>query len=345
MKVFLTGGTGFIGKSLTRQLLGKGWEVLALARKPDGPQAKALAAIGARLVPGDVTDSDSMRSSIMGADLVIHNAAHYELGINAASKARMEAINIQGTENVLGLAHEGSVPRTVYVSSVVAKGESTFKACDETYERCAPYKSIYEKTKSEAHAIALDYAARGLPLIIVCPNGVIGPNDHSPWGYFLRMYLNKVMPPLCWEPDSIWSLVEVNDLARGVVLAAEKGRLGETYFFAGESKNRRQHLSYWFEREGLMRTRIWVPDYMAKLTFWPFEPLQRALGLPAFISRETVSASTPHFNYSSLKAQRELGWSHMSAAEMWSRTIDGELTLLKGRKKRDLVSRLNPLAE
>ena len=69
MKVFLTGGTGFIGQPLTRQLLSRGWEVIALVRKPDGAQARALKQLGAQCVPGDITDRESMRAGMAGADL------------------------------------------------------------------------------------------------------------------------------------------------------------------------------------------------------------------------------------------------------------------------------------
>ncbi len=345
MQVFLTGGTGFIGRSLTQALLQRGWNVTALVRKPGSPQAQALSKTGAQLATGDVTARESMRAAMQGAQMVIHNAGAYELGVDAAGRQRMQTINIKGTENVLSLAHELGVPRSIYVSTVQAFGDSGPELRDETFTRNAPYRSAYEQSKAEAHTIASQYQGRGLPLVIVCPNGVIGPNDHSIWGYFVRLYINKLLPPMAWSPQSRFSLVDVNDLAEGIALAVEKGRAGETYLLCGESKSLRELFVYWADRPGAFKPRFWLPPRLAEFSFWPLEPLQRAVGLPAFLSRETVVAGSGNLNYSSEKAQRELGWTHKTAREMWLNAIDGELALLAKRRKRDLLSRLKPMEE
>ena len=343
MKVFLTGGTGFIGHRLTKLLLSRGWSVTALVRNPNSPQAQAVSRMGGHVTTGDITDRESMRADMNGADIVIHNAGHYEYGLSAAGRKRMQAVNVHGTENVLGLALELGVLRALYVSTVQAFGETGSQMRDETFTRIAPCRTTYERTKTDAHAIARHYQQRGLPLIIACPNGVIGPNDHSAFGYFLRLYLNKLMPPLAWSPNAVFSLVEVSDLAKGITLAAEKARPGETYFFCGESKSFREHLDYWARRPGAFKVIMWLPPSLAGLSFWPLEPLQRSVGLPAFISRETVRGGATNFNFSSQKAKHELGWTHQTAHEMWFNTIDRELELLAKRRRRDLTSRLNPM--
>lgn len=343
MRIFLTGGTGFIGQPLTQSLLRRSWNVTALVRKPESPSALALHKMGVQLATGDVTERDSMRAAMTGADIVIHNAGYYEFGVDAASKQRMQKINVNGTENVLSLALELGVPRSIYVSTVWAIGESGLELRDETFERNAPYHSAYEQTKTEAHKIAHQYQQRGLPLVIVCPNGVMGANDHSVWGYFLRLYINNLMLPMAWSPNSIFSLVEVHDLAEGIALSVEKSRMNETYFLCGEPRSLREHFAYWAERPGGSQIRFWIPSRLAELTLWPLEPLQRAAGLPAFMSRETVQAGATNLNYSSGKAKRELGWTHKSAKEMWLNVIDGELALLAKRRNRSLVSLLRPM--
>jgi dihydroflavonol-4-reductase len=342
MKVFLTGGTGFIGHPLTQSLLARGWNVVALARETNSASARALAMMGAQLVAGDVTDRESMRAAMIGADIVVHNAGWYEIGVTGSRRKLMHVINVTGTENVLGLALELKIPRSVYVSSTMYYGETGPEACDESYQRQKPSNSYYEQTKAEAHQVALQYQQRGLPLVIVCPNGVAGPNDHAVPGYFLRMYLNHLMTPFAWGPDIIQSLVHVNDVGEGIALAAEKGRPGETYLLAGEPVCRREMIRIWMTRPGGFKVRFYIPGWLAKLMFAPMEPLQRLLGLPAAVSRETVSASV-HMNYSGAKAQRELGWTYRPAKEMWLEIIDEELKLLAGRKKRDLLSRLKPV--
>lgn len=343
MRVFLTGGTGFIGRPLTRALLARKWDVAALVRDPHRAQARTLESLGATLVAGDVTDRESMRAAMSGADIVVHNAGSYEYGVTGRNRAIMREINVTGTDNVLGLALDLGIRRTVYVSSTMYFGDTGLELRDETYQRQKPHRSFYEQTKAEAHQIALRFQDRGLPLIIICPNGVVGPNDHSAYGYFLRLYLNRLMPPCAWGPDVTHSLVHVDDVAEGIALAAEKGGLGETYLLAGEPSRQRDMVQVWMTKPGRMKIRFYIPDWLAKILFTPLEPLQRAAGLPAFMSRETVSA-TVHLKYSSAKAQRELGWVHRPSRDMWLDIIDQELLLLAKRTDRSLVSRLTPVA-
>jgi dihydroflavonol-4-reductase len=292
MKVFLTGGTGFIGQPLTQALISRGWNVIALVRKPNSSQARAVARMGAQCVSGDVTDRESMRANMTGADLVVHNAGWYEFGVTEKSRQLMHAINVTGTDNVLGLAIELGVPRTVHVSSTISYGATGATAVDEFYQRQKPYMSYYEQTKTEAHDVAKRYQQLGLPLIIVCPDGVVGPNDHSARGYFLRMYLNRLMPPFAWAPDTINSLVHVDDLSEGIALAAEKGRIGETYILAGEPIRLREMVQIWMTKPGGFKVRFYIPTWLAKILFAPLEPLQRLAGLPAAVSRETASAAS-----------------------------------------------------
>jgi dihydroflavonol-4-reductase len=344
MRVFLTGGTGFIGQHLVQSLLQRGWEVTALVRRPESVEARAIGQLGADLNQGDVTNRESMRAGMTGADIVVHNAGAYEYGVNAKARESMTAINVQGTQNVLGLAQELAVPRTVYVSTTWAYGASGLEPHDETFVRQnSDYFSHYEGSKHEAHGIALKYIQQGLPLMIVCPNGVVGPNDHSVLGYLLRLYLNGWLPPMAWAPESIFTLVDVHDLSEGIALTAEKGRLGETYFLCGEAGSTRQMLEVWATQPGGFKGRVWLPTGLTKIMFASLEPLLRSARLPAFLSRETVTATSVSMNYSNAKAKRELGWTHRSRRDMWLETITAERTLIQKRSRRDMVSRLKPV--
>jgi dihydroflavonol-4-reductase len=343
MKVFLTGGTGFIGQSLTKRLVARGWEVIALVRNSETNAALTVRGLGAQLVDGDVTELKSMRAGMTGVDIVIHSAAHYEYGIAGTARQRMYEVNVTGTEHVLALALELKIPRTVYVSSTVAYGDSGPEQRDERFERQKPPRTWYEKTKTEAHEIGLSYRARGLPLIIVSPAGVVGPNDHSVLGYMLRLYVQGLFPPMLSGARSIFPFVDVDDVAEGIALAAEKGRVSENYFLTGEPLPFKEHLRFWAMGPGGMQVKVWLPPALMAFSTLPLEPLQRRAGLPAFLSRESVATGASNMNYLSAKAQRELGWSHLSAQEMWRKAIDGELELLARRTKRDLLSRLRPV--
>jgi len=217
VKVFLTGGTGFIGQPLTRTLIQRGWEVIALVRRPDGAKAKAIQALGARLVCGDVTDCESMREAMTGADVVIHNAGWYEFCIAKRAQATMQAINVQGTENTLGLAVELGIPKIVYTSTMLVFGHTGDIVADETFQRRTPPLSCYEQTKTEAHEVAVALQQRGAPIVIACPAGVIGPGDPSGVGHLIRMYVRGFLPPVLWAANGRRAHVYVDDVAEGSV--------------------------------------------------------------------------------------------------------------------------------
>ena len=283
-RVFLTGATGFIGRHLVDELLRQGCRVTALVRAPESLPACELAAQGARLVLGDVTDRESMREPMSRADVVIHAAGLYELGVAGNERARMTAVNVQGADNVLGLALELRCPRVLHVSSALVYGDSGRTTRHEDFVRDSPCVSHYEWTKTEAHRVALEYAARGLPLVIACPSGVVGPNDHSVMGYFLRLHLNHLMPPVAPCPESVLPLVHVDDLARGLAAAALRGQAGRVYFFSGERTTLRQIFGLWRDEiPGGMRVRLWVPQWTGWLLFAPVGPLLRLAGLSAFL--------------------------------------------------------------
>jgi len=340
MRVFLTGGTGFIGQALATVIRNRGWQLDALVRRPDGAPARYLASLGATLIAGDVTQRESMRAAMTRADLVIHNAGIYEFGADAALRQRMQAANVGGTENTLGLALELGKPRSVYISTTLATGATGIESRDETFVRQAPCPTAYEQTKTDAHEIALRMRERGLPLIIVCPNAVVGPNDHSVFGYLLRMYLLYLLPPLAWSPGTTQSLVHVQALAEGIALAAEMGRIGENYLLCGEPITLQQLFGFWKPHRGGFTPKLWLPPAIMKVMFTPMEPLFRLAGLPAVFSRETVAASE-HLNYSSAKAQRELGWRFPAAADMWPQIVERERQLMALRT--GLRAKLRPM--
>lgn len=345
MNVFLTGGTGFIGKPLTRQLLKRGWKVIALVRNPNSPQARAISDMGAKLIKGDITDKESMRAGMTGADIAINNAGLYEFGLRGKAIQRMFEINVQGADHFLSLAKELRIPRLVHVSSILYWGDTGKTVRDETWVREVPPVSEYEKSKSDAHVLALQYQNAGLPLIIVCPGQVLGANDHSTFGYFLRLYVNGLLPGFAWARDAFISGIAVEDLAEGIALSAEKGRIGETYVLAGEPQIRHEIISIWTSRPGGIRPVVWTPLWLTKLLFATLEPIQRMAGISAFISREAAASGAIDYCFTSAKAQRELGWTYRPARQTWEEIVDAEIELRKKRKKRDLVSMLKPLDE
>jgi nucleoside-diphosphate-sugar epimerase len=250
VRIFLTGSTGFIGQSLMRAMRRRDWAVQALVRDQKGAAAQWLSDQGCTLVAGDVTRPEGLGRAMAGADAVVHAAGVYELGANANERERMQQVNVSGTNDVLGAALEAGIARTIYVSTVWALGPSGYPpepaiSKDESERHAGSYLTPYERSKADAHQAALAWRGKGLPLIIAMPNAVVGANDHSVFGYFLRLYLLGAMPPFAWGGDAVLSMVQVDALAEGLCLATANAPIGEDYLFCGEPLSIRGLFEIW----------------------------------------------------------------------------------------------------
>ena len=337
MDVFLTGGTGFIGQALVRNARRRGWALRVLVRDLDAAPARWIARQGATLVRGDVTEPGGLAEAMRGCELMIHNAGVYEIGADAALARRMQVVNVQGTGHVLAAAHEAGVPRNLYVSTVWALGPSgrppaAAEPRDENQRHDGRYLTPYEKSKALAHEEALRWRARGLPLVIAMPNAVVGANDHSVFGYFLRLVLLGRMAPLGWGRDAVYAPVQVQALAEGICRAAADAPMGEDYLICGPPMALGDLFALWGRLSGKRVPSIYLPRAVMRPQMALVEPLLRALDLPAFMSRDAVDASRAHLNYSSAKAQRELGWTHPEVEPMWREIIAQEQALMARRQ-------------
>ena len=333
MKAFLTGATGFIGQAITDTLLKRGCEVNALVRNTENSTASKLQKAGVNIFHGDITKSESMRTAMKDIDIVFHNAAWYELGLSKPSRQKMFKINVQGTENCLSLAYELGVPRIVYTSTIGALGPTCNQIADESFERLLPPVSYYEYTKTEAHAVATRLQNLGAPIIVVCPSTVVGPGDHSPWGYFVRLYVRNLMPPIGWGKNTVFTPVYVDDVAEAIVLAAEKGKLGKSYILAGEATTMKEIFDIWGRMPGGFKIYFWLPKYLALLTGAITGPLLRLFGQSAFLSIEVVRVCCENWNYSANAAEIGLGAKFRSAEQIWQQTIEAEISILKRTKE------------
>ncbi len=131
-RIFMTGGTGFIGGRVARKLIERGDDVRVLVRNPD--KAADLKKIGCRIWPGELTDVDALAKGIDGAEALIHGAAIYEVGIPESEREQMRLANVEGTGNVLAAALEAKTPKVVYISTVAAFGNTHGEVVDETYQ-------------------------------------------------------------------------------------------------------------------------------------------------------------------------------------------------------------------
>ncbi|MBV8172635.1 MAG: NAD-dependent epimerase/dehydratase family protein, partial [Candidatus Eremiobacteraeota bacterium] len=192
MRYFVTGATGFVGGAVARQLVQAGHAVIALARDPS--RARHLTKLGVTIASGDVTDAASLRAPMTGVDGVFHIAGWYKIGERDRSPGA--AINIEGTRNVLTVMKQLEIPKGVYTSTLAVNGDTHGALVDESYRTTGgPWLSEYDRTKWVAHhEVAEPMMRGGLPLVIVMPGAVYGPNDPSALGDMLRMYLKRRLP-------------------------------------------------------------------------------------------------------------------------------------------------------
>ena len=305
----------------------------ALVRRPESGEARELAAMGADLAVGDVTDVESMRGPMNGADLVVHNAAVYEFGLSSSGRRQMWEINVGGTSQVLGLASDLGVGRIVHVSSIVATGPTPAGVlADESYARSVAPATPYEASKMRGDEIAREFQGFGAPVVIVCPAGVIGPGDHTGLGHLMRMYLRGILPPLLFASRGTRAEVHVDDCAEGIALAAEKGRTGERYILSSGVISHGDMIALWRRAPGGLPYFGEMPRPLAHAFCAVAEPVQRLLGLPPVFNREFLSAGYAHWAYTGARAERELGASFRPVEQAVLDTLWAEQALMKNRK-------------
>ncbi|MGH2952611.1 MAG: NAD-dependent epimerase/dehydratase family protein [Solirubrobacterales bacterium] len=287
MRVFVTGGTGFIGGQVARKLRERGDAVNALVRSPD--KAQALGELGCELITGDLDSEAAIRAGLEGCDAAIHGAAVYEVGIPKSERRRMFETNVLGTERVLRAALEAKTPKVVYISTIAAYGNTRGQVVDETYEHPGTaFTSCYEETKYEAHKVARRLIAEGLPCVIVQPGGVYGPDDHSAVGKQMNDFLAGRMPLLVF-PDLGFNMVHVEDAAEGILLALDKGKPGESYNLGGQITTMRELITTLADVAGRKRPRGTVPTAMLKLVAPAGPVIGKVMGQPPNM-RELISS-------------------------------------------------------
>lgn len=323
MKYFLTGATGFVGGRVAQQLLSAGHEVIALVRDP--AKATHLAAAGATLAVGDVTDKGSMRSPMAGCDGVYHVAGWYKVGVR--DKRPGAAVNINGTRNVLELMKELNIPKGVYTSTLAVNSDTHGKLADETYHFNGKHLSEYDRTKAAAHQVALEHIWDGLPLVIVQPGMIYGPGDLGPSHDLFVQFLTRKLPMIPQQTALCWA--HVDDIAQGHLLAMEKGQIGENYFLAGPPHTIVDALTMAQQISGVPAPTLQVPPQMLKLMSAIMSVVEKIIPLPEMYSSEYLRVSAgPTYIGSNAKARQALGWLSRSLADGLPETLQAEMEAL-----------------
>jgi nucleoside-diphosphate-sugar epimerase len=323
VKVFVTGGSGFIGGAVVSQLRARGDDVVCLVRSEE--KGRKLAGLGCELVLGDLGDEAAIRRGMEGCDAVVHAAAMYEVGIPAKQRPAMYEANVRGTERVLRAAQDAKVAKVVYVSTVGVFGNTHRKVVDEAYEHPGrEFTSYYEETKLEAHRIAKRMIAEeGLPCVIVQPGGVYGPGDTSQVADLLEQFLAGKMPLLPF-PELGICLTHVEDIAGGILLALDDAKPGETYVLSGPVTTMRDAVETVAGLTGRKAPKHAMPVGLMK-AMTPIGPLVgKLMGQPPNLRELISSADGVTFWASHEKASRDLGYSPRGMEEGLRQTLEAD---------------------
>lgn len=300
---FVTGGTGFTGGYLCKNLVRRGYHVRALARETS--KTDALEALGVKIVRGDLTDRESLRGKLDGADVVFHIAATYRQ--EGIPKEEFWRVNVEGTRNMLDEALSAGVERFVHCSTVGVQGE--IKNPPATEE--APYNpgDWYQESKMEGELLALDYFRnRGLKGTVVRPVGIYGPGDTR----FLKIFrhINNGTFRMIGSGNVLYHMTFVEDLVEGIALAGEKdAAIGQIYTIGGEEYTTLNELVQLIaeilgKEVPRLKIPVWPVWTAGLLCEWICRPLR--IEPPIFRRRVDFFIKDRAFDIS--KAKRELGY-------------------------------------
>ena len=306
---FVTGASGFIGANLVRALLARGWRVRALVRG----EAPSLAGLDVELVHGDLF-ADVLEEAMSGCDALFHLAAAYSLWHR--DQKDVQLTNILGTRHALQAARRVRVPRAVHTSSVAAIGvRADGVPADETYQQ--PFNDLigtYKRSKYLAEVEARQALGAGQDVVIVNPSTPVGPWDAkpTPTGEIIVRFLNGRMPAYV---DTGLNLIDVRDVAAGMIAAYERGVTGERYILGHENLTLRELLERLAALAGRAAPRIRLP-YVIPLAYAALgEHVLARFGIAPDVSLESVRMAKQRMFYDAQKAVRELGLPQSSVTE------------------------------
>jgi len=319
MKAFVTGATGFIGASIVRELLKDGATVKVLAR-PDSDR-RNLAGLDVEICEGDLCALNTLEKGIKGCETVFHAAADYRLWTKNPSL--MYEINVGGTRNILTAAMKADVAKIVYTSSVGTLGNPGDGAPgnEATPVAIAEMVGHYKKSKFLAEREAESFVAKGAPLVIVNPSTPVGKLDikPTPTGRIIADFINRKMPAYL---DTGLNIIDVEDCARGHILAAQKGRIGEKYILGNENLTLKQIFSILEKITGLPAPKVKLPYYPILLAAHANEAIATLTGKEPRIPLAGVRMARKFMFFDSSKAVEKLNLPQNSVADALAKAVE-----------------------
>jgi dihydroflavonol-4-reductase len=310
MKALVTGANGFTGSHLVKALVERKIEVIAYVRPSS--QCDRLSGLPITYAYGDITDRSALTVALTGVDTVFHTAAYVELGL--VDTAAMERVNVLGTQAVLAAAQEASVSKMVHCSTIGVLGDTQGQVADETFVRTqTTFSSAYDRTKYLAQQAVDAAAQQGFNVVSILPSGIFGADDPH-FGPVVQTFLKGRLK--VWAGgDRMTGIVHVDDLVEAMILAAERGQMGEHYIISAGEMTTREMFRQFSQLSGILAPAE-VPEPIVRFLGNLLDPIGRLLHWQPPLSRERV-----HYIYdrcvrvSGEKARSQLGWQPRSAQD------------------------------
>jgi len=313
MRVFVTGGNGFIGSVLVRKLIQQGWRVRCLLRTTS--DVRRIADLDFERVTGDVRDSAAVAEGNRDCEAAIHLASIANWSNMSAKE--MEDVVVGGTRNVLAAARQTGCAKLVYVSSSLAVcGSPKPKIFSEAAQNTLALDELgYSRAKTEAEGLCRQAVSQGLHVVIVNPCEVYGPDDTTLVTAGNLIDFAKSSP--VWVCSGGTAVVHVDDVAAGIMAALDRGRPGERYILGGDNLTVRQIAELTLELFGQKKRIIQLPNWLVRGLAW----VGHNLRIPLPFNPEVVPYATRYWLMDNSKACRELGVKFRGARETLMPTV------------------------
>lgn len=319
MSSLITGATGFIGSHIAQKLVERGEKVKVLLRKTS--KTKNIDHLDVERVYGDILDKESVLNALRGCDTLYHSAGF--VSFRKKDYSKMEEINVQGSKKVLSAAVEAGVKRVVFTSSVAALGPAP-KNSLITEDTITDFRSAgicYMNVKKDAEDAALDFCSQGLDVVVTNPSVVLGPGDiYLSSAGSVMWYCKRRFPGYM---DGTLNITDVEDVAEGHILAAEKGKSGERYILGNTNVTVLEYFKLLEKITGIPSPKFKIPYFISYGTAYLVE---RILGFDfpntSTMDLDSVKLTRYNWHVDSSKAECELGYNKTPIEETIRKTFD-----------------------
>jgi len=309
MKIFITGGTGFIGKHTVELLSKTNHQLVLLTRNASNTSfISSLSNQNVTLTKGDLTDEGSLLNGMKGCDAVINIAAHYTFW--EPNKKIYSKVNVKGTQNVMECALKSGIKKVVHISTAGVFGKPSEEPFNEKSSAGTVQFSEYFRTKYEGDRIAWNlFEKKGLPLVVIYPACVLGPEDPKASGSYVQNLINKKLPATVFN-NRMFSFVCVKDVAQAIVNALEKeNNIGEKYLIGNCRLKWKEINKLISETSGVPLPRIKLPEMITMMNAYLLTGLANLIKKPPLwdMSIDQMKVMKKGFSVDGTKAERELG--------------------------------------